>query len=222
MQQDSCLSLNPNIHEDSSVLNIGTGYYVKLHHQVSPPYFFATQISKSTAFLTSELRTRSLASALWVPHGFMILWPIRWARCRVRCLNDGNLTLMFWRRWKNVGPFFLICFYSFSHVRHGGMKHVGIFQIHKWHCGMWWRWNVSGQEDSDGTVALLHNSKQEPWCSYWWGGKRDHVLTNMLEYFSAKHSIWWIWTSAIGNRIWFQIGESPTSSRMVTLSSLHL
>ena len=72
--------------------------------------------------------------------------------------------------------FFLICFYSFFHVRHGGMKHVRIFQIHKWHCGMWWRWNVSGQEDSDGTVALFHNSKQEPCCSYWWGGNRDHVF----------------------------------------------
>ena len=39
---------------------------------------------------------------------------------------------------------------------------------------------------------------------------------------SANYSIWWIWTSAIGNRIWFQIRESPTSSRMVTWSSLHL
>ena len=77
---------------------------------------------------------------------------------------------------EQVGPFFLICFYSFFHVRHGGMKHVRIFQIHKWHCGMWWRWNVSGQEDSDGTVALFHNSKQEPCCSYWWGGNRDHVF----------------------------------------------
>ena len=48
MQQDSCLSLNPNIHEDSSILNIDTGYYVKLYHQVSPPLFFARQINKST------------------------------------------------------------------------------------------------------------------------------------------------------------------------------
>ena len=114
-----------------------------------------------------------------------------------------------WRPWQ------FNSFWIFVHVR--------IFQIHTWHCGMWWRWNVSGQEDSDGAVALFHNSKQEPWCNYWWRrGKRDHVLTHMLEYFSAKYLIWWIWTSAIGNIIWFQIRESPTSSRMVTWSSLHL